>query len=86
MSLPRFPKTYCSQCGREFGPGDSGFSRCSDHQAAEIKLVDAKQTEAYAEGRADEREYLLGRMAATMAVCGVSAADREYMLASVKDL
>lgn len=24
-------KTYCSQCGGEFGPGDSDFSHCSDH-------------------------------------------------------
>jgi hypothetical protein len=28
---PRFPKTYCSQCGGEFGPGDQGFSHCDDH-------------------------------------------------------
>lgn len=27
----RFPNTYCSQCGREFGPGDHGYSHCSDH-------------------------------------------------------
>ena len=27
----RFAKTYCSQCGGEFGPGDAGFSHCSDH-------------------------------------------------------
>lgn len=29
--MPRFDKTYCSQCGGEFGPGDSGFSHCQDH-------------------------------------------------------
>jgi hypothetical protein len=28
-----FAKTYCSQCGGEFGPGESGFSHCSDHRA-----------------------------------------------------
>lgn len=28
---PRFARTYCSQCGGEFGPGNSGFSHCSDH-------------------------------------------------------
>lgn len=27
----RFQKTYCSQCGGEFGPGDSGFSHCDQH-------------------------------------------------------
>lgn len=28
---PKFPETSCSQCGREFGPGDSGFSHCDQH-------------------------------------------------------
>ena len=28
---PRFQKTYCSQCGGEFGPGNEGFSHCIDH-------------------------------------------------------
>lgn len=28
---PRFDKTYCSQCGGEFGPGDQGYSHCKDH-------------------------------------------------------
>lgn len=31
-SAPRFDKTYCSQCGGEFGPGDEGYSHCKDHQ------------------------------------------------------
>lgn len=30
---PKFPKTYCSQCGGEFGPGDGGYSHCRDHAA-----------------------------------------------------
>lgn len=30
----RFQVTYCSQCGGQFGPGDSGFSHCSDHAPA----------------------------------------------------
>jgi hypothetical protein len=28
---PKFAVTYCSQCGEEFGPGDSGFSHCDQH-------------------------------------------------------
>lgn len=28
----KFAKTYCSQCGGEFGPGDSGFSHCENHR------------------------------------------------------
>ena len=27
----KFAETFCSQCGQAFGPGDSGFSHCSDH-------------------------------------------------------
>jgi len=27
-----FARTYCSQCGGEFGPGNSGFSHCEDHK------------------------------------------------------
>lgn len=30
--MARFEETYCSQCGKAFGPRDSGFSHCSDHQ------------------------------------------------------
>jgi hypothetical protein len=30
---PRFPFVTCSQCGREFGPGDHGYSHCRDHAA-----------------------------------------------------
>ena len=29
--MPRYPKTFCSQCGGEFGPGDAGYSHCEDH-------------------------------------------------------
>lgn len=28
----RFPQTFCSQCGRNFGPGNSGYSHCKDHK------------------------------------------------------
>lgn len=31
---PRFENTFCSQCGGEFGPGDSGYSHCADHRKA----------------------------------------------------
>lgn len=27
-----FPKTFCSNCGREFGPGNFGYSHCDQHQ------------------------------------------------------
>lgn len=28
---PKFKKVFCSQCGGEFGPRDSGYSECKDH-------------------------------------------------------
>ncbi len=37
--LYRFPKTYCSQCGAELGPGDAGVSCCCDHGACRIKAI-----------------------------------------------
>ena len=29
----RWDNVGCSQCGRDFGPGDHGFSHCEDHAA-----------------------------------------------------
>lgn len=29
--MPRFEETYCSQCGKSLGPGDSGVSHCDEH-------------------------------------------------------
>ena len=29
--MPKFEETFCSQCGKSFGPGDSGYSHCEDH-------------------------------------------------------
>lgn len=28
---PKFQNVWCSQCGRDFGPGDHGFSHCDNH-------------------------------------------------------
>ena len=39
----KFEKTYCSQCGGEFGPGDSGYSHCKDHRARASQDNDARQ-------------------------------------------
>lgn len=30
--MPMFSNVYCSNCGREFGPGDHGFSHCENHK------------------------------------------------------
>lgn len=34
-TAPRFPDTFCSQCGQSFGPGDNGYSHCEHHQQVE---------------------------------------------------
>ena len=34
---PKFPETYCSQCGQNLGPGDSGVSHCRDHASVETR-------------------------------------------------
>jgi hypothetical protein len=28
---PRFAATFCSMCGRDFGPGEHGYSTCESH-------------------------------------------------------
>ncbi len=28
---PKFAETWCSNCGRKFGPGDHGYSHCDQH-------------------------------------------------------
>ncbi|MEN8511982.1 hypothetical protein [Burkholderia sp. RS02] len=30
-TAPRFDNVGCSECGRGFGPGNAGFSHCTDH-------------------------------------------------------
>jgi|688.fasta_scaffold00370_84 hypothetical protein len=34
FAKPRFENVFCSQCGGEFGPGNSGYSHCEDHRKA----------------------------------------------------
>ena len=37
LSTPRFERTFCSQCGREFGPGASGYSECKSHKKRSLR-------------------------------------------------
>jgi hypothetical protein len=30
--MARYENVSCSQCGRDFGPGDHGYSHCQDHR------------------------------------------------------
>lgn len=40
--MSMFPIVHCSQCGEEFGPRESGYSHCEEHEAdafAELMLL-----------------------------------------------
>lgn len=49
-TVPRFPETFCSQCGCSFGPGNSGFSHCQDHRSFHA-VVDAKTGETLSKSK-----------------------------------
>jgi hypothetical protein len=51
---PKFEKTYCSQCGGSFGPGDGGFSHCSDHWSPGVRKAMAVFEASLAKRYADE--------------------------------
>lgn len=58
MSAPRFAETWCSQCGADLGPGDSGVSDCRDHRASASQCpacLDAPGSNADAGCRTCER-------------------------------
>lgn len=35
----KFENVSCSQCGREFGPGDHGYSHCADHLDSPVRYI-----------------------------------------------
>ena len=43
-AMPRFQETWCSQCGKGFGPGNSGYSHCQDHRPR--RAIEDKADEA----------------------------------------
>ena len=49
----RFNNVSCSQCGREFGPGNFGFSHCSDH-SGESYSKGIEAAAAWLDKRADD--------------------------------
>lgn len=44
----QFSATYCSQCGGEFGPGEQGYSHCTDHAARTPKQPVGVDSSAHA--------------------------------------
>ncbi|QTD88766.1 hypothetical protein [Burkholderia anthina] len=36
---PRFENVSCSGCGRDFGPGDSGYSSCDEHAPTKVRHI-----------------------------------------------
>jgi hypothetical protein len=56
----RFSNVSCSQCGQEFGPGDHGYSHCSDHlmhkvDLAIVSLLPPAMGQSYAEQRREQK-------------------------------
>ena len=52
-----FLNVSCSQCGKEFGPGDHGFSHCDQHQPPEVwiaELIRAEYDQAPRDYRASD--------------------------------
>jgi len=37
--MAKFENVSCSQCGQSFGPGEHGYSHCSDHGTEEVRVV-----------------------------------------------
>lgn len=54
--MARFEETFCSQCGRGFGPGDEGYSHCADHQTGWKVFRDGNQWCAVGPGFVDLQE------------------------------
>ena len=59
VRAPRFAQTYCSQCGREQGPGDSGVSSCADHmhKQAAARQPHCTQGTSYVEFRSSYLDH-----------------------------
>lgn len=36
-------QTYCKECGREFGPGDSGYLKCEEHEFERFDILACHQ-------------------------------------------
>lgn len=62
MTQPRYATVSCSQCGRDFGPGDHGFSHCDSHR----KIIGTLPGES--------EEMMLANSALEYLVCRLSAA------------
>lgn len=56
--LPKFDRTYCSQCGAEFGPADHGYSHCRDHRRLTADQLQALQVYAAQHGRTWKSQLL----------------------------
>jgi hypothetical protein len=54
----RFANTYCSQCGMDLGPGDSGKSHCADHTTTAPQSYYPEEIDTLRAMIADERERM----------------------------
>lgn len=57
-TAPRYRYTICSQCGQDFGPGDEGFSHCSDHEGKRPAFTSALDAMERSKFRATDEAVL----------------------------
>ena len=58
MFEPRFQHTYCSQCGRDCGPGDDGVSGCAGHAAIAQPVQPEPTLRETIDGATDENMHV----------------------------
>lgn len=75
---PLFEKTYCSQCGGEFGQGYTGYSHCSDHRTPEAR--------ATMQSRHRESQLWHGVLRLKDKIATDKARDTERLLATISAL
>ena len=54
---PRFEHTYCSQCGRDLGPGNAGLSHCQDHRRREDLADQAREVRRLSDRAAQRGDH-----------------------------
>ena len=73
---PRFPETFCSNCGQAFGPGDHGFSHCDNHPGWKRDRKLARQAAARKGAETRARRRALAELTAETERLGLYADEK----------
>ncbi len=80
QAAPRFERVYCSQCGGEFGPGEHGYSHCSDHAQQQAETLKCGHHASLAVVSAETGEFLY----CELCDCKSARKDAEHMEESLR--